>query len=79
MPGDTILHPGHNYALSRPTSTIEDEIEGNPFLHFDQEKDFVKYRMHVHDKIRHTPYTAVSKEEALKAALVPELYTGHKM
>ena len=61
----TILHPGHNYAPQSPTSTLESQCNGNPFLHFDAPADFVKYRMHVHDKIRETPYNAVSKEQAL--------------
>jgi hypothetical protein len=43
------------------------QCEGNPFLHFDNPDDFIEYRMHVHDRIRHTPYEAVSKEEALKS------------
>ena len=65
LPNHTVLHPGHNYAPTDPTSTMEAQKQGNPFLHFDQKEDFVKYRMHVHDKIRDTPYTAVSKQEAL--------------
>jgi glyoxylase-like metal-dependent hydrolase (beta-lactamase superfamily II) len=67
LPASTILHPGHNYAPQSPTSTMETQCQGNPFLHFDHSEDFVKYRMHVHDKIRHTPYSAVSKEEAYNA------------
>jgi hydroxyacylglutathione hydrolase len=67
LPGKTILHPGHNYAPSCPTSTMEKQVEDNPFLHFDQKDDFVDYRMHVHDSIRDTPYMAVSKEEALES------------
>ncbi|MDH5388322.1 MAG: MBL fold metallo-hydrolase [Gammaproteobacteria bacterium] len=65
LPSQTILHPGHNYAPSDPTSTMQAQKEGNPFLHFDQKEDFVKYRMQVHDKIRDIPYSAVSREEAL--------------
>lgn len=64
LPTSTILHPGHNYAPSSPTSTLEQQIEGNPFLHFDKMDEFVEYRMHIHDKIRDTPYTAVSSETA---------------
>lgn len=67
LPATTVLHPGHNYAPQSPTSTMETQCQGNPFLHFDESADFVKYRMHVHDKIRHTPYFAVSKEAALNA------------
>lgn len=65
LPNQTILHPGHNYAPSDPTSTMAAQKQGNPFLHFDQKQDFVKYRMQVHDRIRDIPYSAVSKEEAL--------------
>ena len=69
LPNHTILHPGHNYAPTDPTSTMEAQKQGNPFLHFDQKEDFVKYRMHVHDKIRDTPYTAVSREEAIASII----------
>ena len=67
LPASTVLHPGHNYAPQSPTSTMETQCQGNPFLHFDETADFVKYRMHVHDKIRDTPYSAVSKEEACES------------
>jgi glyoxylase-like metal-dependent hydrolase (beta-lactamase superfamily II) len=67
LPGSTVLHPGHNYSPAHPTSTMDAQCDGNPFLHFDAVDDFVEYRMHVHDRIRHTPYEAVSKAEALKS------------
>ena len=67
LPAPTVLHPGHNYAPQAPTSTFESQCNGNPFLHFDEPADFVKYRMQVHDKVRDTPYDAVSKEQALNA------------
>ena len=67
LAGSTLVHPGHNYAPQSPTSSMENQCQGNPFLHFDQAADFVKYRMHIHDKIRDTPYEAVSREEALRA------------
>jgi len=67
LPGNTILHPGHNYSPAQPTSTMEKQCEGNPFLHFDNQGDFVEYRMHVHDRIRQTPYEAVSEQKALKS------------
>ena len=31
LPDETILYPGHNYS-DRPTSTLKDEKENNPFL-----------------------------------------------
>lgn len=64
LPSETVLHPGHNYAPQSPTSDWHTQCQGNPFLHFDEPEDFVKYRMHVHDKVRGTPYHAVSKDEA---------------
>ncbi len=67
MPGDTVLHPGHNYSPDHPTATMDSQCKGNPFLHFDDPDDFIEYRMRVHDRIRHTPYQAVSKEQALKS------------
>ena len=67
LPAATVLHPGHNYAPQSPTSTMETQKEGNPFLHFDESADFVKYRMQVHDRIRETPYEAVAKAEALNS------------
>lgn len=65
LPGNTILHPGHNYSPAHPTSTLEKQCEGNPFLHFDEPEDFIEYRMHIHDRIRETPYEAVDKSSAL--------------
>lgn len=59
------VHPGHHYS-EKPTSTIAEQIAGNPFLHFNKRKDFVKFRQHVHSRIRSTPYAAVSQEQAKK-------------
>jgi glyoxylase-like metal-dependent hydrolase (beta-lactamase superfamily II) len=60
LPAHTCIHPGHNYS-EKPTSTLEEEREGNPFLHFDQLEPFVHYRMHEHDRVRHSPYGPVGK------------------
>jgi len=60
MPESTIILPGHNYAV-KPTSTMGEELEGNPFMHFHDKADFVEYRMHVHDKTREEPYRAVPR------------------
>lgn len=60
LPMDTILYPGHNYA-EKTTSTLQEQVEGNPFMHFDHEHDFIQYRMVEHDKIRHSPYGPVRK------------------
>jgi len=62
LPADTMLYPGHNYA-EKTTSTIGEQIEGNPFMHFDNRDEFVHYRMVEHDRTRHSPYGAVKKTE----------------
>jgi len=60
LPGETVVHPGHNYAV-KPTSTIDEQRAGNPFMQFDQLPDFVHYRMHEHDRVRNSPYAAVDR------------------
>ena len=55
MPGDTIILPGHNYAV-KTTATMQEQCESNPFMFFDKADDFVEYRTHVHDKTRESPY-----------------------
>lgn len=62
LPGNTLTLPGHNYS-DKATATIEEQCEGNPFLHFNNRDKFVDYRMHIHDKIRHDPYHAVLKAD----------------
>jgi hydroxyacylglutathione hydrolase len=63
MPAQTIILPGHNYSPEHPTSTMAEQIHGNPFLHFDNQYDFIKYRMKIHDQIRTDPYVPISTEE----------------
>lgn len=53
LPGDTLIRPGHNYGIT-PTSTMLEQLSGNPFLHFNESPSFVEYRMHLHD--REEPY-----------------------
>ncbi len=60
---DTIILPGHNYAPLHPTSTMGEQLYGNPFLHFDNKHDFIKYRMKIHDQIRTDPYDAITDDE----------------
>lgn len=67
LPGETTIHPGHNYSPKHPTSTIGEQCDGNPFMHFENKEDFGHYRMFVHDRIRQTPYEAVGAEEAQKS------------
>lgn len=60
LPACTCIHPGHNYA-DKTTSTMQEQIEGNPFMHFDKVDEFVNYRMIEHDRTRSTPYHPVLK------------------
>jgi len=52
---ETLILPGHNYSTKK-TSTLREQIEGNPFFHFNDLKKFINYRMDIHDKTRETPY-----------------------
>lgn len=60
LPADTVIHPGHNYSV-QPTATMAEQREGNPFMHFDALPDFVRYRMHDHDRLRNSPYAPILK------------------
>jgi glyoxylase-like metal-dependent hydrolase (beta-lactamase superfamily II) len=64
LPAETIILPGHNYA-EKTTSTLHEQVEGNPFMHFDQSSRFVEYRMHYHDQHRHGPYGPVVKGQEM--------------
>ena len=61
---NTIILPGHNYA-AKPASTLAEQKDGNPFLHFDDLGRFVHYRMHYHDKHRTEPYGPVCRGEEM--------------
>lgn len=65
LPAETIIHPGHNYA-EQTTSTMGDQVAGNPFLHFANPDRFVHYRMHYHDRHRNSPYGPVRKGEEIQ-------------
>ncbi|MDH3526877.1 MAG: MBL fold metallo-hydrolase [Gammaproteobacteria bacterium] len=65
LPSGTRIHPGHNYA-EKSSSTLEEQIAGNPFMHFDTREQFIHYRMHYHDKHRDSPYGPVCKGEEMK-------------
>lgn len=60
LPATTQILPGHNYAV-KETSSLAEQIEGNPFMHFDQASDFVRFRMQLHGRVRQAPYDAVSR------------------
>ena len=65
LESSAVIHPGHNYA-EKTVSTLEEQTEGNPFLHFHKCEDFVEYRMQLHDKIRNTPYHPVLAKDLLR-------------
>jgi len=69
LPQDMLIHPGHNYSVKQ-TATIGEQIDGNPFMHYDDEEAFVHYRMRVHDKTRDEPYAAVSRQQLKIANLL---------
>ena len=69
LPQDMLIHPGHNYSV-KETCTLSDQVEGDPFMHYDDAEAFVNYRMHVHDKTRDEPYDAVSKQQLKIANLL---------
>lgn len=65
-----IIHPGHNYSVAE-TSTLAEQIEGNPFLHFEEDQaGFINYRMNIHDKTRHDPYGPMTKQQMRVANLL---------
>jgi glyoxylase-like metal-dependent hydrolase (beta-lactamase superfamily II) len=55
IPPGHLIHPGHDYGIT-PSSTFAEQIAGNPFLMFDDEATFVKYRMHDHGRLRSQPF-----------------------
>lgn len=63
LPKQTRILPGHNYAV-KPSVSLGKQLEGNPFMHFDEVDDFVKFRMQLHGKVRASPYAAVDKKRA---------------
>ena len=60
LDSETIILPGHNYSIKKQSS-LKEEISGNPFMHFDNVDRFIDYRMTLHDKIRHSPYSPIAK------------------
>lgn len=66
---DMVIHPGHNYSVTE-TTTLAEQFEGNPFMHFEDEAEFIHYRMHVHDKIRDEPYGPQTRHQMKVADLL---------
>jgi len=61
LPDKTVIMPGHNYSIKRK-SIMREELEGNPFFSFNNLRDFIKYRIHDHDKIRTEPYGPIIRD-----------------
>ena len=64
-----IILPGHHYADEK-TCTMNQQIEGNPFLQFDTQAGFIIYREHVHDETRTYPYQPMNKQQMRVADLL---------
>ena len=64
LPAQTCIHPGHNYSI-KPVSTMQEQVEGNPFMHFDDVAHFTRYRMQYHDLHRNSPYGPVRKGDEM--------------
>ncbi|MEE9342178.1 MAG: MBL fold metallo-hydrolase [Gammaproteobacteria bacterium] len=64
LPSETVILPGHNYA-TKTSSTLHEQIQGNPFLHFDELNRFLTYRMSYHDQHRHDPYGPISRGDEM--------------
>ena len=62
LPPETHLHVGHHYGIAE-TGTLGEQLAGNPFLMIEDEADFVRYRMELAGKTRHTPYGPISRAE----------------
>jgi glyoxylase-like metal-dependent hydrolase (beta-lactamase superfamily II) len=60
LDSETIILPGHNYSIKKQSS-LKEEINGNPFMRFNNVDRFIEYRMTLHDKVRHSPYSPISK------------------
>lgn len=65
LPPSTVIHPGHNYAV-QPQATMEEQAQGNPFMHFSSLSAFKQYRLIDHGQQRSSPYQAIAAE-AIKA------------
>ena len=62
LASETIIMPGHNYSIKKQSS-LKEEINGNPFMHFNNVDRFIDYRMTLHDKIRNSPYSPIASKK----------------
>lgn len=54
LPLETVVHPGHHYA-EQATSTIAEQLAGNPFMQFEDRASFTHQRVFKHDRERRLP------------------------
>jgi hypothetical protein len=47
---------------------MDEQVDGNPFMHFDTPERFVHYRMHYHDRHRVSPYGPVCRGHEMNDA-----------
>ena len=64
-----VIHPEHNYSVAQ-TSALAEQLEGIPFIHFEDEESFIHFRMHNHDKTRDEPYGSLIKQQMRIADLL---------
>lgn len=62
IPPHTQIYCGHHLA-TQTTSTLAEQIEGNPFLHFKNADAFSEYRMVTHGKTRNYPLEPITESE----------------
>lgn len=67
---NTRLWCGHHYGISE-TTTLGEQLAGNPFLMIDNEADFVRYREQLAAKTRTTPYAPISPEALQEVLQTP--------
>lgn len=67
LPPSTRIYPGHDYGVQEHSSLAE-QCAGNPFLMLENQADFLRYRLEIASKTRHTPYAAMQPHD-LKQAL----------
>jgi len=60
--GDVVIYPAHAYSVLN-ASNWQEQLQANPFLMLDNEKDFVRFRLDIHDNVRKYPMGPVSGEQ----------------
>ncbi len=55
IPAEVFIHPGHDYGVAAST-TMAEQVAGNPFLMFDDAATFSQYRMVDHGQLRSQPF-----------------------